>query len=1010
MAGAKLRNVLSRLGSLVATQHSEGTGDHALLSRFLTKRDETAFAALMERHGPMVLGVCERVLRNPHDAEDACQATFLVLARKAGSIRRWQSLGSWLHGVAWRVSRKLLTSLARRRTHENAAAAPAAVASEPADLSWREVRRLVDEELDRLPEHYKAPLLLCHLEGRTHDEAARELGWPLGTLRGRLERGRQKLRARLIRRGVTASAVAAVSGLTPALCSAAAPPTLVVTTVNSSVAVAAGAIPATVAPNVVALTEEMLRAPLFAKLSAMLAVGSVAAAVLIAAVIALSPPEPATDNSGEGNLGTEVRVLEGPNLRAWSIAFSPDGKMVACGFGGYVPSRGELTVWDAATGKSLYSVETSKSVRSVAFSPDSKKLATAEHDSAARVRDAATGEVLLMLKGHKSGLDAVSFAADGKTVATASWDRTIKIWDAATGDDLRTLFGHAGQLFTSASHPLDPNLVASGCSHSQVRVWRADTGAMKVLLSGHRSTIHGVAFSPDGKTLATASWDKTVKLWKLETGELSATLYGHKEKVLGLAFSADGRMLVSGGGKWSDSEIDPMAPQPGEVIVWDLTTHQPRGRLLLRDRVFGVAFSRDGTLATASWDGIVKLWGPRFIAQLDGKLKEGTPERPQQANQADRADHDKEQGKDQGKAPPANVVIARDPDETPPQKDYAQEFYRPLQGEPDEKPGFVPYGPAADECVKFEPEGVRIGLPAGYQGKRPGTGLVTDFGVKGDFEITVSFEMLREPAAKDSGPNTELSLVIVPRHTPEPDVWVKANQNRASLARQGETPFSLRRFVAMSTTWNEETVTDQWGNELLHLKETVTPVDFPTGATKGRLRLVRSGSFLFYCVAEGDSDTFRTLRKTEFGTADLKNVRILASTGGPRASLDVRLTDWRIRADDFPRKAAVTPPTTMPMELILGASVLAVGLAVGGVLWLRHRRDRTRSTVDKPGGVKSDATAYTSFRCADCGKTLKVKKDMAGKKVKCPHCGKTGLAPGDTTTDPNSAAVKPGKP
>src|SRR5262249_51798737 len=154
--------------------------------------------------GALVLGVCRRVLRHHQDAEDAVQATFLILARSAAAIRRHESLPSWLHGVALRVARRLQQTAARRPERQPL---PEDLARNGAEeLSWREARAVIDEELQRLPERYRLPLALCYLEGKTRDEAARELGWGLDAFRGRLERGRAQLRARLEERGLAPSA------------------------------------------------------------------------------------------------------------------------------------------------------------------------------------------------------------------------------------------------------------------------------------------------------------------------------------------------------------------------------------------------------------------------------------------------------------------------------------------------------------------------------------------------------------------------------------------------------------------------------------------------------------------------------------------------------------------------------------------------------------------------------------------------------------------------------------
>ena len=202
MHSQSLETAVRRIRSLTAPA-PDGVSDNDLLGRFLTTRDESAFAALVARHGPMVFGVCRRVLADRHTAEDAFQATFLVLARRASAIRRTASLGYWLHGVAFRVANKLKARLARQ---PRSASLPDLPADSRDDVSWRDVRRILDEEVSRLPERLRLPILLCYFEGKTRDEAAEALGCRLSTLRGRLEDGRERLKARLVRRGVELSA------------------------------------------------------------------------------------------------------------------------------------------------------------------------------------------------------------------------------------------------------------------------------------------------------------------------------------------------------------------------------------------------------------------------------------------------------------------------------------------------------------------------------------------------------------------------------------------------------------------------------------------------------------------------------------------------------------------------------------------------------------------------------------------------------------------------------------
>lgn len=177
-----------------------GLREGALLDRFLKFEDESAFEAILSRHGPMVLAVCRRFLRDPHDVEDAFQATFLILARKASGLRDREALGPWLYGVAYRVA---IRARSRPRASVEDLPEPADRRSETADqaIERDEAIEALHEELARLPEKYRDPIVLCHLEGLTHELAAERLNWPVGTVRGRLWRGRDKLRERLTRRG-----------------------------------------------------------------------------------------------------------------------------------------------------------------------------------------------------------------------------------------------------------------------------------------------------------------------------------------------------------------------------------------------------------------------------------------------------------------------------------------------------------------------------------------------------------------------------------------------------------------------------------------------------------------------------------------------------------------------------------------------------------------------------------------------------------------------------------------
>jgi RNA polymerase sigma factor (sigma-70 family) len=228
-----------------------------LLRRFVESRDETAFAALVRRHGPLVLGVCRRVLGHEQDAEDAFQAAFLVLAAKAGSVRRRGSVASFLHGVAERVARKARRTRARRRDRVVPLPDVAAPPSAP-DFLWRELRPVLDAEIGRLPSCYREPFILCYLEGRTNAEAARRLGCPKGTVLSRLARARERLARRLRQRDITLPAAALTTLLSVETLRATVPPGLAdATTRLGALSAMAKALPAgVVSAQVLSLATE----------------------------------------------------------------------------------------------------------------------------------------------------------------------------------------------------------------------------------------------------------------------------------------------------------------------------------------------------------------------------------------------------------------------------------------------------------------------------------------------------------------------------------------------------------------------------------------------------------------------------------------------------------------------------------------------------------------------------------------------------------------------------------
>jgi RNA polymerase sigma factor (sigma-70 family) len=311
--------------------------DRELLRRFLGERDQAAFHAILRRHGPMVFRVCLRVLQREQDAEDVFQATFLVLAKRAGAVQRQDSVGSWLFGVAHRLACKAKRTLARQRAHERQATARTG-ADALTELSVREAQELVDGEIGRLPERYRGPFVLCCLEGATRDEAAKQLGLTISTLKKRLELGRQLLRGRLSRRGLTLSGALLAAALGEAGVAAAVSCALVDATSIAATSVAAGGTTASVVSATAAtLTEGEMRAMLLTKLKiavcAALLVGCASAAALVQGQGSLGTGEPVKPPAGQAKVLWTGRAPAAPDATPKGriyvnagLRFKPEGQ------------------------------------------------------------------------------------------------------------------------------------------------------------------------------------------------------------------------------------------------------------------------------------------------------------------------------------------------------------------------------------------------------------------------------------------------------------------------------------------------------------------------------------------------------------------------------------------------------------------------------------------------------------------------------------------------------------
>jgi RNA polymerase sigma factor (sigma-70 family) len=318
MAAGRVGTVLRQLKAAAVVPGGYGITDAQLLDKYLTHHSEVAFEAILRRHGPMVLGVCRRVLENHADAEDAFQATFLVLVRKASSIAPRGMVGNWLYGVAYRTSMKARAMNATRRMKERSAAAR----GDPAvstDLARCDLQGVLDQELNRLPDKYRAPLVLCDLEGKTRSEVARQIGCPEGTVATRLVKARHLLAKALTRRGLTLSGSGVALLLGPAVAAAVPVPSpLLLSTIKAATAFAAS--PATAAglvpANVVALTQGVLKAMSMSKMKAFLmvlfAAGVLTLSGLVPSALPQGSPQPKPEDpaGAPGKRGVTNSFLE----------------------------------------------------------------------------------------------------------------------------------------------------------------------------------------------------------------------------------------------------------------------------------------------------------------------------------------------------------------------------------------------------------------------------------------------------------------------------------------------------------------------------------------------------------------------------------------------------------------------------------------------------------------------------------------------------------------------------
>jgi len=573
---------LQHLRQFIDAQVADELSDDQLLQRFAMQRDEASFSTLVRRHGPMVLNTSRRILHpSQQDAEDVCQLTFLVLARNAGSIHRRDALGGWLHRVALRLAQRCRAQNVQRRSREQQRAESATV-EKHSDGAWTEIQEVIDAELERLPARYREPLLLCYLEGKTHEEIARQLGHPLGTVRTWVARGREMLRKRLQRRGLALPG-ASFAGLLalqhPA--NAALPACLFRNTVQAALDVAAGKqAPASASASAAALLLVKYGTPsvLTRRFSVLVALLIALGVAGVGATVAFWHSQHAAAVADKGEQESAALPTDQPQPARTDLQGNPLPP-------GALARMGAVRLWH----KQFF--------QSVAFSPDLKILASVKmfDESTVRLWEAATCQEICTLKEHDGKIWSFAFSPDGKILASGG-DQTIRLWEVATGKEIRSLKGDQGRIHAIAFSP-DGKILASGSADKTLRLWELATGNEIRALQGHEG---GIAFSPDGKTLASSTVEKTIRLtnlWETAAGKESRTLKGHGS----VAFSPDGKTLAS----WVIGDQT--------IRLWDVATDKEIRTLRYSAPAYqgnyAVAFSPDGkTLASASVDNTLRLW------------------------------------------------------------------------------------------------------------------------------------------------------------------------------------------------------------------------------------------------------------------------------------------------------------------------------------------------------------------------------------------------------------------
>jgi len=533
MASKQLTSVLRHVRGLIGMTAAEDLTDGQLLERFCQDCDEASFAVLVRRHGPLVQRVCRRVLNDSHAAEDAFQATFLVLARKAATIRQRSSIAGWLYEVAYHLSLRARGNAARRKIREKEAGEMPRV-SEDNDQS--ELRELLDAELQQLPEKYRTPLVLCYLEGKTNEEAAQQLGWPAGSMSCRLARARELLRERLTGRGVALTPAGMALLLTGSAATAGVAEALVDTAVKAAVPYAAGSALAAgaVSAEAIALAEGAFQTMVTTKLK-------IAAALLLAGLVGTgarvaiqadaaeqpvaAPSKAADDKAGKtdtyGDPLPAGAVMRLGTLR-WRhstpvmfVAYAGDGKEVLT-----VTFDGTVRVWDQGTGKELRKFGGAAKPNPDVAPPNVPRPAPAEPAAPRPINYAP------------AGISCATLSGDARTLAIGYQDGRIGSWDVATGKERKAFAWNAPP---GDKKPVDPKAMA------------------------YMGPVSSMVLSSDAKTVLARCPDNVLRTYDLAEGKEvqkfgtpGANRLPNQEKFFNLlyspgsfGFSADGKSVIA---------------------------------------------------------------------------------------------------------------------------------------------------------------------------------------------------------------------------------------------------------------------------------------------------------------------------------------------------------------------------------------------------------------------------------------------------------------------------------